>query len=322
MHSWPSNTVCTSQFRQRSRFLEGERGIEAQLDLGHDVLQRLHLGAMRDLEAMVDGRSVVVAPLVDAHLLAGDVDARRRALLDVLADQHLVDGDRGVMAVRGRPDDVLRPEGRVAAEEHLRLRALQGRLVELGQAPLVELDAGVRLDPGEGVLLADRDQHVVARMELVGLARRDQRAAALGVVLRPSPSRTARPVIWPSSCFTSFGTSMLRMGMSSPIASSFSQGDAFISSKPERTITLTSSPPRRRAVRQQSIAVLPPPSTITRLPTLVMWPNETEDEPVEADMDVGGGFLAARHVEIAAARRAGADEHRVVAFGQHLPSSN
>ena len=65
--------------------------------------------------------------------------------------------------------------------------------------------------------------------------------------------------------------------MSSPIASSFSQGDAFISSKPERTITFTSSPPRRRAVRQQSIAVLPPPITITRLPTLVMWPNETDD---------------------------------------------
>ena len=65
--------------------------------------------------------------------------------------------------------------------------------------------------------------------------------------------------------------------MSSWMASSFSQGDAFISSKPERTITLTSSPPRRRAVRQQSIAVLPPPSTMTRLLIAVMWPNETLD---------------------------------------------
>ena len=65
--------------------------------------------------------------------------------------------------------------------------------------------------------------------------------------------------------------------MSSWIASSFSQGEAFISSKPERTTTLTSSPPRRRAVRQQSIAVLPPPSTITRLPILSMWPNDTDD---------------------------------------------
>ena len=59
------------------------------------------------------------------------------------------------------------------------------------------------------------------------------------------------------------------------MASSFSQGDAFISSKPERTMTLTSSPPSRREVRQQSMAVLPPPRTITRLPIFSTWPNET-----------------------------------------------
>ncbi|MNC89793.1 hypothetical protein D3C83_57820 [compost metagenome] len=65
--------------------------------------------------------------------------------------------------------------------------------------------------------------------------------------------------------------------MPSCIASSFSQGEAFISSKPERTITFTSSPPRRRAERQQSIAVLPPPRTITRLPIFVTWPKETDE---------------------------------------------
>ena len=63
--------------------------------------------------------------------------------------------------------------------------------------------------------------------------------------------------------------------MPSCIASSFSHGLAFISSKPERTTTFTSSPPRRRALRQQSIAVLPPPSTSTRLPTLSTWPKYT-----------------------------------------------
>ena len=83
------------------------------------------------------------------------------------------------------------------------------------------------------------------------------------------------PVSLPLSWTKAFGTMKLRIGMSSWRASSFSQGDAFISSKPERTITLTSSPPRRRAVRQQSIAVLPPPSTITRLPIFSTWPNDT-----------------------------------------------
>ena len=41
-----------------------------------------------------------------------------------------------------------------------------------------------RLDPGERVLLADCDQHVVAFDELVGLAGRNQLAAARGVALR------------------------------------------------------------------------------------------------------------------------------------------
>ena len=104
--------------------------------------------------------------------------------------------------------------------------------------------------------------------------------------------------------------------MSSCIASSFSQGDAFISSKPERTITLTSSPPRRREVRQQSMAVLPPPSTITRLPILSMWPNETLESQSMPMWMLARGFLAARDVEVAAARRAGADEDGVVALGQ------
>ena len=63
--------------------------------------------------------------------------------------------------------------------------------------------------------------------------------------------------------------------MPSCMASSFSQGEAFISSKPLRTTTCTSSPPSRREVRQQSMAVLPPPRTTTRLPILFTWPNET-----------------------------------------------
>ena len=62
--------------------------------------------------------------------------------------------------------------------------------------------------------------------------------------------------------------------------------------------------------------MLPPPSTITRLPILSMWPNETLDEPVDADVDVRRRFLAAGDVEIAPARRAGADEDRVVAFAE------
>ena len=55
-------------------------------------------------------------------------------------------------------------------------------LIDLRHVPFVELDAGVALDPGEGVLLADRHQHVVAGEMLIRLAGGHQLAAALGVV--------------------------------------------------------------------------------------------------------------------------------------------
>ena len=272
---------------------------------------------MRHLVALVEGDVVVVAPLVDAHLLRRDVHLGQRTLGDVLAGEHLVDRQRGVMAVRDRPDDVLRAERGVAAEEHLRIGRAEGLRIDLGHVPLVELDAAVALDPGEGVLLADRDQHVVAFDGLVGLARRHQ-------VARPLASYSAftfwkvTPVSLPLSWVKATGTMKLRIGMSSCMASSFSQGEAFISSKPERTTTLTSSPPSRRAVRQQSIAVLPPPSTITRLPIFSMWPNETLESQSMPIWMLAGCFLAAGNVEFAAARRAGADEDRVVILGEQL----
>ena len=98
------------------------------------------------------------------------------------------------------------------------------------------------------------------------------------------------------------------------MASSFSQGDAFISSKPERTITFTSSPPRRREVRQQSIAVLPPPRTITRLPILSTCPKDTFDSQSMPIWMLAAASARPGNVEVAAARRARADEDGVVAF--------
>jgi hypothetical protein len=53
--------------------------------------------------------------------------------------------------------------------------------VDLRHAPFVERDADVALDPGERVLLADGDQHVVAGNVPVGLTGRNEIAAPLGV---------------------------------------------------------------------------------------------------------------------------------------------
>jgi len=78
------------------------------------------------------------------------------------------------------------------------------------------------------------------------------------------------------------GTRILMIGMSSCIASPF-PGDAFISSKPERTITFTSSPPRRREVRQpihRGVAAAEHDHAATDLST---WPTrrfESQSMPI------------------------------------------
>src|SRR2546421_8422670 len=65
------------------------------------------------------------------------------------------------MAVLDRPDDVLRSEGGIAAEEHAGARGLKSHLVDARYVPLVELDAEIALDPREGVLLADRENDII-----------------------------------------------------------------------------------------------------------------------------------------------------------------
>ena len=214
--------------------------------------------------------------------------------LDVLAVAELVDRDRGLVAVRDGPDDVLRAERGVAAEEDVRQGRLHGRRVDNGHAPAVELDADVALDPGKGVLLPDRDQHVVAREVHVGLAGRDELAAALARRTRPSTFSNSTPVSRPPSCVNSFGTRQLRIGMPSCIASSFSQGDAFISSKPLRTTTCTSSPPRRRdgaAAIHRRVAAAEHDDAAA---DLVDMAERDAGQPVDADMDVGRGLLCGR----------------------------
>ncbi len=119
---------------------------------------------------------------MDAHLLRDQVGHRRGTHIDGFGVQKPVDGHRRLVAVRHRRDDVLRAEGRIAAEEHVGNARLESLLAQLGQAPLVEGDAAIALDPGEGVLLADGNQHLVALEEGIRLAGGYQGSATAIVV--------------------------------------------------------------------------------------------------------------------------------------------
>src|SRR5258705_4215788 len=116
----------------------------------------------------LDRRVVVgVRPLVHAHLAALQVYAGSQTLAQRLAVAVTVNGDGGLVALLDRPDDVLRPKRGIAAEEHPGPRRLKRRLVDHRHVPFVELDPQIALDPGEGVLLADGEDHIVRGQELL-----------------------------------------------------------------------------------------------------------------------------------------------------------
>jgi hypothetical protein len=106
------------------------------------------------------------------------------------------------------------------------------------------------------------------------------------------------------------------------IASSFSQGEAFISSKPaahDDLHVVAAQAARRAAAVHRGVAAAQHDHALADLGDVA---ERDRGQPVDADVDVGGGFLAAGHVEVAAARRAGADEDGVVALGQQAFSES
>ncbi len=173
----------------------------------------------------------------------------------------------------------------------------------------------VALDPGEGVLLADRHQHVVAGEMLIRLAGRHQLAAALGV---------------------EFGLHLLE-GDAGELAVLVGEllrhqvivdRDALVHGVflfPRRRLhfleagahhhlhVLAAEPARGAAAVHGGVAAAEHDHALADLGDVA---ERHRGQPVDADMDVLGRFLAAGNVEIAAARRAGADEDRVPAFRQ------
>src|SRR5438270_7302267 len=226
-----------------------------------------------------------------------------------------VDRDRRLMAVRDGPDNVLRPERRVPAEEHVGQGRLHRLRIDLGHAPAIELDADVALDPREGVFLADRDEHVVAQNVLVRFASRYQVAPALLIELGLDLLEQDAG---------QFAVVMSARGGHEEVE----DRDAFVHRVlffPDRGLHLlearahddrdflAAEAARGAAAIHCRVAAAEHDDAAA---DLVDMAERDGGQPVDADMDVGGGFLPAGDLELAAARRARADKDRVPALGE------
>src|SRR5262252_9078484 len=289
--------------------------VEAKFDFDLDVLQRHRCIAPGHFVAEIVRDVVVVAPLVNAHLLADERHAGWRPLVHILAVAQFVDRDCRVMAVGDRPDDVLRSKSGIAAEKYVRQRGLHRLRVDLGHVPAVELDADVTLDPREGVLLTDCDQTIVTRNVSIGLTGWDQVAAPASIVFRldlleEHPGQTP-----------AFVSELLRH---QPVEDRdvfvhrvlFLPGRGFhlvkTAAHDDRDL-FAAEPARGTAAIHRGIAA---PEHDDAAADFVDMTKRDAGQPVDADMDVIRRLRAAGDVEIAPARRAATDEDCIPVVAQ------
>src|SRR5580692_5026558 len=270
---------------------------------------------MRHAVTLIERDLIIVGPFVNAHLLAGDGNLWRRPDIDVLAAAEAIDRDRSFAAVRHRPDDILRSERSIAAEENLRIGGRHGLWIDLRHVPLVELNAAIAFDPRKRIFLADGDQDIIAWNMLVGLAGRHQIATPLGIahrfhLLKHHASELAavvgeflgheeienwnvlvhRILLLPGGCFH-----FLEAGTN------------------DHLHVLATEPARRAAAVHCRIAAAKNDDALADRGDVA---ERNARQPIDADVDVFGSFLAAWNIEIAAAWRAAADKDGVVILGE------
>src|SRR5580698_886334 len=282
---------------------------EAQLHLDVEFFETLLERYVRD-EAALHRRVVVrIRPLVHAHLAALQVDSGREPIRYQLTLAVAMDRDRGLVAMLYRPDDVLRAERRVPAEEHPGAGRLERRGVDRRHIPLVELDTQVALDPGEGVLLADGENHVISRQKLLGHdALAGNPALRIEVIFHLVEQHPGQ--------LSAGGDKRLRRVIDEDL-------DAFL-------LGVLELPgggfeePARLARHHLHVARSEPQARATAVHCGVTHADDENAladlldvtecdrlEPCDTDVHVRGGLRATREAQLLALRRTGADKHRV-----------
>ncbi len=211
--------------------------------------------------------------------------------------------------MRHRGDDVLRPEGRVATEEHMRQRDCGAWRIDHRQTRCVKLDADIALDPGKGVLLADRHQHLVALDEDIGRTGGLQGAPALRVVHRLDELEghaADRPVDVNDGLGHMAGQDrdafVLRVFLFPGRGLHVLEGRAH-----HHLDVVGTEAPRRAAAIHRGVAAAEHDDALAHLRHVA---EVDRGQPIEAEVNVRRGLPAARHIQIAPARRAAADEDR------------
>src|SRR6202022_3748415 len=215
------------------------------------------------------------------------------------------------------PDDVLGAERGVAAEEHLRIGRAHGLGIDLGHVPFVEFDAAVALDPGKCILLANRHQDVVAFDGLVRLARGNQAALAPGVILglHLLKGDAGQLAIVEGERARHHEIEDRNVLVQRVLLLPGARLHLLEAGAHDYLDVLAAEAARGAAAIHRGVAAAEHDHALADLADML---ERHAGEPVDADVNIFGRFLAAGNLELAAARRAGADKHRVVVLGEQF----
>ena len=295
--------------------LESRCRVKAEFDLHPDIGQR-HLGlGPGHLEARVVRGVVVVAPLMNTHLGGHQIGHGVGPAGDVFAMQKTVYGHRRLMPVRHRRDDVFWAKSRVASKKHLRQAGLKGGLVEHRQAPLVKLNTAAPLNPREGVLLAHCNQHCITRHQHVGLTGGDQAAFAFVVIHRLDHFKRHAGEL-AAAVFKRLGHMEVQDGNALMLRIFLLPGRGLhlIKATAHNHFHIgAAQAPCRAAAVHRGVATAQHNHPLADAGDM---PKRHRSQPVDTDVDVFTDLLATRQLQVAAARRAAANKHRVISLGQ------
>ena len=209
------------------------------------------------------------------------------------------------------PDDVLRPKGGVTAEENTGLRRLKGFQINQRHVPLVELDTKIALDPRKRILLANGQDDVVGRLELLAddtLGRNP--AVRVDVVFHLVEQHSGEPAVCDDEGFGHAVDDDLDVLFFSVLEFPCGGFEEAARLARHHFHALRAKAQARAAAVHRGVA---DPDDEHPLADLVQMPEGDCAEPCDADMDIGCAFAAAGQIELLTLRRAGTDEHGVIA---------
>ncbi len=220
--------------------------------------------------------------------------------------------------MRGSPNDVLRSKGCIATEENLGVCGLEGHTINDWHVPaIVEFQANITLNPGEGILLANSTENVVARVERIRLPGWNKLTTALLIILRFNllKGHSDELAIFDDKAFRGFEVDE-RNVFSHRVILFPRRRFHFVEARADDNFNVLATKPTSCAAAVHcGVTTAKHDYTLTYLIDVTKRYGRQE---IDTDLEISFGFLAARNIKVASTRSTRTNKDCIPALVQYL----